>query len=63
MVDLILGHAGALSGTQTALLLLTPFIDESEILRIASQEISIERLGPTYIVLNLHMDQSVEFAN
>jgi hypothetical protein len=62
VIDLILSHTGTLGGTQTTFLLLAPFIDESRILRIASQEISIDRLAQRDILINLHMDQGVKFA-
>jgi hypothetical protein len=62
VIDLILSHTGTLGGTQATFLFLAPFIDESRILRIASQEISIDRLAQRDILINLHMDQGVKFA-
>lgn len=36
MIDLLFSHPGAFGSTQGAFLLLTPFIDKSQILSIAS---------------------------
>lgn len=42
MIDLLLGHSGALGGAQGPLLLLAPFVDEAKVLSVAVNESVID---------------------
>lgn len=59
MIDLLLGHSGALGGTQGSFLLLTPFVDKAKILSVTVDESVI---SPSCWTEYSHMDQRIKLA-
>jgi len=50
VINLLLGHSGALGGTQAALLLLAPFVNKAEVLRIAGGIVSLWKFTTSRLI-------------